>query len=112
MYMLCSRVMAHHGMQEDDTVFGAAVKKELTSALKGKAEGSALALADAARDAEAFRRCARISMRGRQRHCLPGRAGCLPVPPHILKSSDWRVKADLATDCINAFRLVSSLLHC
>ncbi|KAK9834021.1 hypothetical protein WJX81_003652 [Elliptochloris bilobata] len=41
---------------EGDTAFGAAVKKELTSALKGKAEGSALALADAARDAEAFRR--------------------------------------------------------
>ena len=45
--------------QEDGTAFGAAVKKELTSALKSKAEGSALALADAARDAEAFRRCAR-----------------------------------------------------
>jgi hypothetical protein len=51
--------------QEDGTAFGAAVKKELTSALKAKAEGSALALADAARDAEAFRRCARACPRPR-----------------------------------------------
>ncbi len=46
--------------QESDEAFGAAVKKELTSALKDKAEGTPLALADAARDAEAFRRCARL----------------------------------------------------
>ena len=61
MHALSSPSTARHGTQEDDSDFGAAVKKELTSALKAKAEGSALALADAARDAEAFRRCACIS---------------------------------------------------
>lgn len=63
LHALSSCLTARHGMQEDDSVFGAAVKKELTSALKAKAEGSALALADAARDADAFRRCACISTR-------------------------------------------------
>lgn len=66
MYALSSHLTARCGTQEDDSVFTAAVKKELTSALKGKAEGSVLALADAARDAEAFRRCASISMRSQR----------------------------------------------
>ncbi len=61
--------------QEDGTAFGAAVKKELTSALKAKAEGSALALADAARDAEAFRRCARPRPRPCAHACQNGRPG-------------------------------------
>lgn len=58
-YDVCVTMGLTHA-QESDEEFGAAVKKELTSALKDKAEGTPLALADAARDAEAFRRCARL----------------------------------------------------